>query len=417
MVDLGEIRQRFLRLRPFLDERHCRLWAANESLAGGRGGLKLVAAATGLARSTLIAGRNELRTAAGGAAIAAATGSHGRVRRPGAGRKRRTEEAPALIAALEALVDPLSRGDPESSLRWTTKSTYKLAATLREQGFRVSPSTVGRLLKERQYSLQGTRKIREGSRHPDRDAQFAYINRQAAAFQAAGQPVVSVDTKKKELVGDFANQGREWQASGCPEEVRVHDFVDPVRGKVNPYGVYDIGANEGWVSVGTDHDTAEFAVASLRHWWRQMGRERYPAAASLLITADGGGSNGSRVRLWKVALQAWADETGLTLTVCHFPPGTSKWNKIEHRMFSEITKNWRGRPLESHEVIVELIEHTRTVGGLTIRAELDEAPYETGKKISPADLAGLRLDRAEFRGEWNYTIRPRTSRCQTTDLL
>lgn len=417
MLDVSLVRESFLRIRPFLDERGIRAWAANESLRLGHGGLKLVATATGLARSTIVDGRRELRGAGATAVEGPPPAPPGRVRRPGAGRKKRTEQDGALIAALEALVDPLARGDPECPLRWTTKSTYKLAATLRGQGHAVSPSTIGRLLKERQYSLQGTQKVREGNGHPDRDAQFDYINTQALAFQAAGQPVVSVDTKKKELVGDFANKGREWQAAGCPETVRVHDFVDRVLGKAIPYGVYDLAANEGWVSVGTDHDTAEFAVASLRCWWEQMGRSRYPHATALLITADGGGSNGSRVRLWKIALQEWAEQTGLSLRICHFPPGTSKWNKIEHRMFSQITKNWRGRPLESLEVIVDLIANTRTETGLKIRAALDLGRYETGKVVTDAELAAVHLQPEHFHGEWNYTIHPRSSPFKSTDLF
>lgn len=407
MDELEGIRTRFLRIRPWLDERATRLWAANESLALGYGGLVLVARATGMARSTLVDGRRELRAATEAAPTGEATTPDRRIRRKGGGRKRLAARCPEVITALEALVDPLARGDPESPLRWTTKSTAHLAAALRAQGYPISANTVGALLRERQYSLQGSRKVREGAAHPDRDAQFEYINAQTQAFQAAGQPVVSVDTKKKELVGDFANGGREWQAAGCPDEVRTHDFLDVERGKGIPYGVYDPTTNTGWVSVGTDHDTAEFAVATLRRWWEQMGSSQYPQATQVLITADGGGSNGSRLRLWKVALQAWADASGLTLSVCHFPPGTSKWNKIEHRMFSEITKNWRGRPLESHAVIVELIANTRTETGLTIRAALDERSYPTGKKVADAELAALALERASFHGEWNYTLHPR----------
>lgn len=424
MGDLERISEKFLRLRPCLDERTCRLWAANESLALGHGGLALVARATGMARSTLVDGRRELRTGAhptaGPAADtdeASASRAGGRIRRLGGGRKRLTETDPGLAEALEALVDPLARGDPQSPLRWTTKSTRKLAATLKAQGHPASAMTVARLLKERDYSLQGTRKVQEGSSHPDRDAQFEHINAQAEVFQGAGQPVISVDTKKKELVGPFANGGREWQARGCPEEVRVHDFLDRERGKATPYGVYDLAANEGWVSVGTDHDTAEFAVATIRQWWRHMGEERYPTATRLLITADGGGSNGSQVRLWKVALQAWADETGLEITVSHLPPGTSKWNKIEHRMFSEITKNWRGRPLVSHEVIVDLIASTRTEAGLHIRVVLDENEYPTGKKVTDAEMRQLALERASFHGEWNYTLRPRPLGPKSTELF
>ena len=407
MSDLETICEKHTRLRPFLDERALRLWAAAESLACGRGGLALVAQATGMARSRLIDGRQELRSGVVPAAEMSRTGRPVRIRRQGAGRKRITAKQPNVVDALEALVDPLARGDPESPLRWTTKSTEKLAATLREQGFQISAASVAGLLKERGYSLQGNQKKREGQQHPDRDAQFTFINTQVTAFQAVGQPVVSVDTKKKELVGDFKNAGREWQGAGCPEAVRTHDFADRELGKVSPYGVYDPTANNGWVSVGTDHDTAEFAVATLRRWWEQMGQAEYPAATQLLITADCGGSNGNRVRLWKVALQEWADDSGLTLFVSHFPPGTSKWNKIEHRMFSEISKNWRGRPLISHAVIVELIANTRTQGGLTIRAELDEGTYPKGKKVSSAEMATLALERASFHGEWNYTLHPR----------
>jgi Rhodopirellula transposase DDE domain len=397
------MRQKYLALSPFLDERARRVWAATEAAALGRGGVTLVARATGMARSTIHAGQRDLKEPEA-AWLARASG---RTRRAGGGRKALTEQDPTLVDALEALVDPLARGDPESPLRWTTKSTRQLAAALGAQGHRISHVKVAALLKERGYRLQGTRKVQEGSSHPDRDAQFTYINAQAEAFQAEGQPVVSVDTKKKELVGPFRNGGREWQASGCPEEVRVHDFPDPELGKAIPYGVYDLGANEGWVSVGTDHDTAEFAVESLRRWWQQMGQERYPKATRLLITADSGGSNASQGRLWKQALQQWADEVGLAVTVCHFPPGTSKWNKIEHRLFSEITKNWRGRPLVSHEVIIDLIVSTRTQTGLQIRAALDEGKYPTGKKVSDREMAALALERASFQGHWNYTLHPR----------
>ena len=399
---IDSIRRKYQALRPFLDERARRVWAVTEAAALGRGGIVWVAQATGLARSTLYEGKRDLQEQTAGTPAAPR-----RVRRPGGGDKPRTAKDPTLLADLEALVDPLARGDPESPLRWTTKSTRKLAAALRAQGHRISHGTVAALLHELDYSLQGTRKVQEGKSHPDRDAQFAYINAQAEAFQAAGQPVISVDTKKKELVGPFANRGQEWQAGGCPEEVRVHDFPDRDRGKAHPYGVYDLAANEGWVSVGTDHDTAEFAVETISRWWREMGQERYPTATRLLITADGGGSNGRQVRLWKVALQAWADAAGLEISVCHFPPGTSKWNKIEHRMFAEISKNWRGRPLISHAVIVDLIARTRTEKGLRIRAALDEAAYPTGKKVADAEMRSLALERAAFHGEWNYTLRPR----------
>ncbi len=388
-----------------LDERARRLWAGAEALAGGHGGISLVARATGLARATISDGCREL----GGAAPEALPAPPGRIRRPGGGRKSLTERDPALEAALDALVDPLARGDPESPLRWTSKSTYQLAAALRAQGHPVGPWKVGQMLRDLGYSLQGTRKTKEGKQHADRDAQFDHINQTASDFQTRGQPVVSVDTKKKELVGDFANGGREWQACGCPEAVRGHDFPDKELGKAIPYGVYDLTVNQGWVSVGVDHDTAAFAVATLGHWWEQMGKAQYPAATELLITADGGGSNGYRLHLWKVELQGFADATGLAITVCHFPPGTSKWNKIEHRMFSEITKNWRGRPLESHETIVSLIGETRTATGLRIRAALDENRYPTGRKVSPEERAQVQLEAAPFHGEWNYTLRPRVA--------
>lgn len=412
MSTLESVREKYARLQPFLDERARRVWAAAEAASLGHGGVTLVARATGLARSTIYEGERDLREAAPPDAMAAAPDRGPRlrrVRRPGGGRKPLTERDPELVTALEALVDPLARGDPQSPLRWTTKSTRKLAATLRAQGHPISHEKVAELLRARDYRLQKNRKTQEGTSHPDRDAQFEYINAQAQAFQAADQPVVSVDTKKKELVGPFANGGREWHAGGCPEEVRVHDFPDPERGKAIPYGVYDLHANEGWVSVGIDHDTAEFAVESVRRWWRQMGQPRYPTATQLMISADSGGSNASQARLWKVALQAFADETGLEITVSHFPPGTSKWNTIEHRMFSEITKNWRGRPLVSHEVIVDLIASTKTEKGLTIRAGLDEGKYPTGKKVSDAEMHALALKRAEFHGEWNYTLYPRVS--------
>jgi Rhodopirellula transposase DDE domain len=396
------IAARFAALRPFLDERRRRLWAAAEAQAVGRGGVTTVAAATGLQRNTIRAGLRELR-----GADPAPVPSDQRVRTAGGGRKALTEHDPSLLRDLEALVDPLTRGDPMSPLRWTCKSTRQLATELSRHGHHVSHQTVAELLHALRYSLQGTRKTKEGASHPDRDAQFGHLNEQVQAFQARGQPVISVDTKKKELVGDFANRGREWQPGGQPELVRVHDFVDPDLGKAIPYGVYDVAANRGWVSVGTDHDTPAFAVASVQRWWEQMGHPTYPNATELLITADGGGSNGSRTRRWKVELQRLADETGLRITVCHFPPGTSKWNKIEHRMFCHITENWRGRPLVSHEVIVQLIGHTSTRTGLSIRAEIDSRPYPTGVKVTDAELAAVQLEPAEFHGEWNYRISPR----------
>jgi hypothetical protein len=330
------------------------------------------------------------------------------LRRPGAGRKRLVDTDPDLLQALEALVEPLTRGDPEWPLRWTCKSTAKLAADLTGQRHLVSAHTVASLLQEAGYSLQANRKTREGGGHRDRNAQFEYINAQAQRFQRRSQPVVSVDTKKKELVGDFKNGGREWRPHRQPEEVRVHDFQDPMLGKAIPYGVYDITHNQGWVSVGIDHDTAQFAAASIRHWWQEMGAARFPRANRLLITADSGGSNSCRSRLWKVALQELADTTGLRLSVCHFPPGTSKWNKVEHRLFCFIAQNWRGQPLISHQTIINLISRTTTTKGLKVRAALDTNTYETGIKVSDEQMATLRITPAEFHGNWNYTVDPRT---------
>jgi hypothetical protein len=403
MDEQGQERSRLERvfavLGPVLDERTRRIVAAAEAQALGRGGVTRVAQVTGLARSTLRRGMDELEAPA-----TAAPGA--RVRRPGGGRKPLTDHDPTLLADLEALVDPVTRGDPESPLRWTSKSLAKLAGALRERGHRISGRKVGDLLKGLGYSLQAARKTTEGAAHPDRDAQFEYINAQAQAFQARGQPVISVDTKKKELVGSFKNGGREWHPVGQPERVNVHDFPSQAVGRAIPYGVYDIGANQGWVSVGTDHDTAEFAVATIRRWWQQMGAPSYPGATDLLITADGGGSNSSRSRLWKVALQRFADETGLRVTVCHFPPGTSKWNKIEHRLFAHITQNWRGRPLVSHDVVVNLIGSTTTQTGLSVRAALDPAPYPTKQQVSDEALGRVYLHPATFHGEWNYAIHP-----------
>ena len=396
------VRDKYEALKGSLNERSRRLWAATEARFLGRGGVAAVIAATGMSSATVSKGLRELEAAAAGGA----TLPPGRIRRPGGGRKRARDKQPGLCGALAALVEPTARGDPEHPLRWTCKSTSKLAAELRKQGFQVSPRTVAKELKEQKFSLQSNRKTREGQSHPDRDAQFAHINEQVQAFQKRGQPVISVDTKKKELVGDFKNGGREWKPSGQPEEVRVHDFPDPRKNKAIPYGVYDLTRNEGWVSVGIDHDTARFAAASIQRWWRKMGRKRYPQAKELLITADCGGSNSSRTRLWKVALQELADELGLQLTVCHFPPGTSKWNKIEHRMFCHITQNWRGRPLTSYAVIVQLIGNTRTTAGLKIRAELDEHVYPLRETVTAEQLAQVRLTPATFHGEWNYTVDP-----------
>ncbi len=398
------IRQKYERLWPAMNERMRRRWAATEALSLGWGGVTAVAVATGLTRKTIHFGIRELAAEASDPDSALPPN---RVRRAGAGRKPITQKQPKLVAALDALVEPTARGDPRSPLRWTCKSTRRLAEALRRQGFQVSDRKVAALLKKTGYSLQSNRKTREGKSHPDRNAQFEYINEQARRFQRRRQPVVSVDAKKKELVGDFKNAGREWRRRGKPEEVRVHDFIDPDLGKAIPYGDYDVKHNEGWVSVGMDHDTARFATEALRRWWKKMGSKRYPNAKELLITADGGGSNGSRSRLWKAALQTLANRIGLKLRVCHLPPGTSKWNKIEHRMFSHITQNWRGKPLVSHEVIVQLIAHTTTTAGLKVRAALDRRLYPTGQKVSRTEFENIQLKRADFHGDWNYAIKPR----------
>jgi hypothetical protein len=406
MGDEEVVREKYAALAACLDERQTRLWAAAEARALGRGGVSTVARATGMSRSRIGQGLRDLAQqteAVGPAAKYRPT----RVRGPGGGRVSLVEKNPELLRRLEALVAPATRGDPMSPLRWTSKSTAQLAAELTREGHRVSADTVGRLLKQQDYSLQGLQKSREGGQHPDRDAQFQHLNARVVAFQTRGQPVISVDTKKKELVGDFKNGGRDWQPVGEPEAVRVHDFVDPKLGKAIPYGVFDLSANVGWVSVGTDHDTSAFAVKAIGAWWERMGQEQYPTATELLITADGGGSNGSQRRQWKTELQGLADKTSLAISVSHFPPGTSKWNKIEHRMFCHITQNWRGRPLLSHEVIVNLIGNTRTESGLTIRAELDRGEYPTGIKISDAELEAVQLDQDPFHGNWNYTIHPK----------
>ena len=398
------IQRKYRLLGQILDERGRRLWAAVEAGQLGRGGVSAVAVATGLSRTTIYQGMEELGKDQAGDGL-----RRQRVRASGGGRKRLTEKDPQILASLEKLVEPTTRGDPESPLRWICKSTRQLAEVLKQQGHSVGRQKVCELLGELGYSLQANRKTREGSDHADRNAQFDHINEQVNGYQRRGQPVISVDTKKKELIGDFKNGGREWRARGAPVEVRTHDFMDRELGKVNPYGVYDQTANAGWVSVGTDHDTAEFAVESIRRWWFKMGAARYPNARELLITADGGGSNGYRVRLWKIALQGLSNETGLIVRVCHFPPGTSKWNKIEHRMFSFISLNWRGKPLVGHEVIVNLIGSTRTANGLTIQAELDTTAYPKGVKVSDEALSKLNLTRASFHGEWNYTIAPNCS--------
>jgi len=396
------IKRKYDLLKPELDERGRRVWAVSEARGLGHGGIAAVARATGLSELTIRRGRKEV----------VAGGQHGglesrRIRRRGGGRKELTHEDPELLAALDALVEPTARGDPRAPLRWTCKSTRKLATELTRQGHQVSHMQVAKLLKRQGYSLQGTRKTKEGASHPQRDAQFEYINAQVKTFQRRGQPVVSVDAKKKELVGDFATPGREYHPQGHPEKVRIHDFADDELGKAIPYGVYDPTTNKGWVSVGTDHETAQFAVETLRRWWERMGRKTYPQAHRLLITADAGGSNGSRNRLWKYELQRFATETGLTIHVCHFPPGTSKWNKIEHRMFCHITENWRGRPLVSLAVIVNLIANTTTTKGLKIRAGLDQGSYPTGIKITDQQMQEVNLYPAQFHGEdWNYCIKP-----------
>jgi hypothetical protein len=400
---IEQIRRKFHSLEVVLDERSRRQWAAAEAKELGYGGVSAVARATGFARDTIRLGLRELDYRQ----------QHPdeptpqRLRKPGGGRKQQAESDPLLASALEALVEPLCRGDPESPLRWTCKSTRRLADELRRGGHEVGYRTVAWLLHEAGYSLQANRKTREGNQHPDRNAQFEYINAQAVRFQNRRQPVISVDTKKKELVGDFKNGGREWRPEGEPEKVRVHDFMDADLGKAIPYGVYDVTNNQGWVNVGIDHDTAYFAAASIRRWWEEMGAARFPRAERLLITADGGGSNSSRTRLWKVALQKLADDIELTLTVGHFPPGTSKWNKVEHRLFSFITNNWRGKPLVSHQAIVNLIASTRTTKGLIVKAALDANTYETGIEVTNEQMATLNITRSKFHGEWNYTIKPR----------
>jgi hypothetical protein len=389
---------KYVALQPVLNERSRRLWAAAESRAIGYGGDAVVSAATGLARETIRHGRRELATGVVDPA---------RIRRAGAGRPAVETTQPGLTAALEALVEPLTRGDPMSPLRWTCKSRAQLTAALLKHGWRVSSTTVGRLLHDLGYSLQALRKNREGASHPDRNAQFALLNATAADYLDRQQPVVSVDTKKKELVGDYKNAGREWHPTGHPDTVRVHDFPSDAVGKAIPYGVYDMARNEAWVSVGRDHDTPAFAVASIRQWWKMMGQRAYPDAEELFITADAGGSNGYRARAWKLELQRLADVLHLRIRVSHFPPGTSKWNKIEHRLFCHITQNWRGKPLRTFETVVETIGHTRTTAGLRVRAKLDTTRYPTGVVITRAEMKGLSLHPHDFHGEWNYELRPR----------
>ena len=398
MIDIDDIRCRYQGSAAFLDERGRRLFAANEALALGFGGVTAAAAATGLARSTINRGIRELRS--GQNPIG------NRVRRAGGGRKSAVTHQPGLPAALEALIEDAIRGDPCSPLRWVSRSLRHLVKALSAKGFQASQRVVANLLRDLKYSCQANQKTREGGNHPDRDAQFAHINRTLKAAIAAGEPAISVDTKKKELVGDFKNAGRELRPQGQPEPVRVHDFKIPELGKVAPYGVYDIAANHGWVSVGIDADTGAFAVESIRRWWQKLGLARYPGARCLTITADCGGSNGARVKLWKRELQRFADETGLSITVTHLPPGTSKWNKIEHRLFAFITQNWRGKPLVSHAVIVQLIGATTTETGLQVCCEIDPNLYPKGVQVSEQEMQAINLRRAEFHGEWNYTIAP-----------
>ncbi|GAB6909636.1 ISAzo13 family transposase [Desulfosarcina cetonica] len=407
MTDMPTIEKKFQALSSRLDEAALRAWAAAEARSLGRGGVSLVAKATGLSRTTIYAGLAELQATT--VPPGKTRGERKRIRATGGGRKKLVDKDAALMEALDTLVNPVTRGDPMSPLRWTCKSTHRLAEELNRKGHRIGQRTVCNLLRQAGFSLQSTRKTREGIQHEDRDAQFSYISQTVAGYQAAGDPVISVDTKKKELIGDFKNAGREWQPQGEPEPVRVHDFIDRELGKVAPYGVYDVTANNGWVSVGIDHDTAEFAVESIRRWWREMGSPAYPDARRLLITADCGGSNGNRVRLWRRELQKLADELGLPVQVCHFPPGTSKWNKIEHRMFCHITANWRGRPLLSRQVVVNLIGNTVTRTGLSIKAAIDENTYAKGIKVSDEELATFAIERDNFHREWNYRLLPRNT--------
>src|SRR5450755_4232382 len=391
-------RKRYRELAPVLNEQSLRRFAALEAQALGRGGVSLMARISGLARSTIYHGLSDIRDNVSAPA--------GRIRKEGGGRKKKASEDPTLVADLKRLVEPVTRGDPMQPLLWTTRSLRNLANELANKGHTACPTVVGNLLRGMGYSLQANSKTREGGQHIDRDAQFNYINTQAKAFLAANEPVISVDTKKKELVGNFKNNGREWRRNGAPEQVNVHDFIDPKLSRAVPYGVYDITNNVGWVSVGTDHDTATFAVNAIRRWWRTMGMKRHPKAKRLMITADGGGSNGYRVRLWKVELQKLADQLKLPITVCHLPPGTSKWNKIEHRLFSFITINWRGKPLRSYRTIVQLIAATTTDTVLKVRADLDENKYSKGVKVSDVQMAAVNLTRHSFHGDWNYTVSP-----------
>ncbi len=401
---LEAIEEEFNDIAYALDERRVRLWCAARAKAYdreyGRGGVMAVHKATGVSRPRIYGGLKEIESEQ--------KLEKGCVRRQGGGRKKITEKQPGILEDLENLVEPLSRGDPESPLRWTCKSTYQLRDELNAQGYTISQPQVGKLLIKLEYSLQAPSKTQEGGSHPDRDAQFNYINEQVKAFQAHGLPAISVDTKKKENIGNYANKGREYHKKGQPPQVKVYDFVDKKLGKVAPYGIYDMWRNEGFVNVGISHDTAEFAVNSIRTWWHEMGQSEYPSPIDLLLTADCGGSNGYRVRLWKIELQKLANELDMNIHVCHFPPGTSKWNKIEHKMFCYITKNWRGRPLSSRETVVNLIGNTTTTKGLKINAKLDENVYEKGRKVSDEELAAVNIEYANFHGDWNYTIKPRT---------
>jgi transposase len=400
-MDIETLQAKYVALASVFTERSRRLWAATEARALGHGGIALVEQATGISRSTIQRGLRELE--------AGETVDPGRTRKPGGGRKRAVDKDESLLADVEALVEPTASGAPDSPLRWTTKSVRHLEAELAAMGHTVSHRLVAEILHDLGYSLQANRKTQEGTSHPDRDAQFRYINDQVRRFQKKSHPAISVDTKKKELVGNFKNPGREWRPKGNPEPVRVHDFLIPEQGKAIPYGVYDLQRNEGWVSVGIDHDTGSFAVNAIRRWWKIMGHPAYRASTALLITADSGGSNGSRLRLWKWELQKFANRTGLSITVCHFPPGTSKWNKIEHRLFSHIAMNWRGKPLVSLAAIVSLIGSTRTKTGLRIRSEIDQGHYPSGIFVTDEQMDGLNLERHRFHGDWNYTIHPRSA--------
>ncbi len=401
-VDAQAIKEKYRLLSSFLNERTKRLWSAVEAQVIGHGGIQLLSQITGQSRTTITRGMKELQTGE----LAA---SPNRIRIEGGGRKGAMEKSPEIEKALLQLVEPTVRGEPESPLLWTTKSLRNLAEALKRQGYRVSHTLVGQILKENDFSLQANRKTEEGKNHPDRDAQFNHIHQEVLAFQKEKNPVISVDAKKKELVGNYQNKGVEWREKKHPAEVKVYDFLSQAQGKAIPYGVYDIANNKGWVNVGIDKDTAEFAVQIIRNWWYQMGKELYPEAQKLLITADSGGSNGVRVRLWKKELQALANETQLEISVCHFPPGTSKWNKIEHRLFSYLTQNWRARPLVSYEVIVNLIAGTKTQNGLEVKCALDRKLYARGRKVTNKELSAINLSRDVFHGDWNYSIRPTVS--------